>query len=147
MDTTLQWKSHIDLLLTKQNATCYDIRTLKYTVSQLVLFTVYFPYFHPIMSYGIIFWGASPHCNNIFKLQQNTKNTGEMESRTEVFGKLKILNFYSQYIYSLLCFACNNKERCICKLDIHGRHTRYGSDFHYPVSYLALIKKVHILWV
>jgi hypothetical protein len=29
---------------------------------------VYFFYFHLIMSYGIIFWGAAPHSINIFRL-------------------------------------------------------------------------------
>jgi hypothetical protein len=64
-----------------------------------------------------------------------------MESCRELFGKLKILTFYSQYIYSLLCLVCNNKEQYIHNLDIHGRNTRYGSDFHYPTSNLALCQK------
>ena len=49
----------------------------------------------------------------------------------------QILTLQSQYIFSLLCFVCNNKDRYIRNLDIHGRNTRYGSDFHYPTSNLA----------
>jgi hypothetical protein len=64
-----------------------------------------------------------------------------MESCRELFGKLKILTFYSQYIHSVLCFVCNNKEHYIHNLDIHDRNTRYGSDFHYPTSNLALYQK------
>jgi hypothetical protein len=64
-----------------------------------------------------------------------------MESCRELFGKLKILTFYSQYIYSLLCFVCSNKVQYIRNSDIRGRNTRYGSDFHYPVSNLALYQK------
>jgi hypothetical protein len=37
--------------------------------------------------------------------------------------------------------VCNNKEQYICNLDIHGRNTRYGSDFNYPTSNLALYQK------
>ena len=73
VDSTLQWKAHIDSLLIKLNAACYALRTLKPVVSQQVLVMVYFVYFHSIMSYGIIFWGSSPHCINIFRLQKTSK--------------------------------------------------------------------------
>jgi hypothetical protein len=73
VDSTLQWKAHIDSLLIKLNAACYALRTLKSIVSQQVLVVVYFAYFHSIMSYGIIFWGSSPHCINIFRLQKTSK--------------------------------------------------------------------------
>jgi hypothetical protein len=73
MDSTLQWKVHIDLLSTELNAACYALRTLKHKMSQQVLFMVYFYYFHSIMSYGIIFWGASTHCTNTFQKKQKTK--------------------------------------------------------------------------
>jgi len=66
MDSTLQWEAHIDSLLMKINAACYAWRTLKPIMSQQVLVMVYISYFHSIMSYGIIFWGASPHSINIF---------------------------------------------------------------------------------
>jgi hypothetical protein len=55
MDSTLQWKAHIDLLSMKLNATCYALRTIKHTLSQQVLVMVYFSYSHSITSYGITF--------------------------------------------------------------------------------------------
>jgi hypothetical protein len=70
------------------------------------------------------------------------KNTGKMESCRELFGKLKILTFYSQYIYLLLCSVCNIKGQYIHNLYIHGKNTRYGSDFHYPTSNLALYQRL-----
>jgi len=66
MDNTLQWIAHIDSLLMKLNVACYVLRTLIPTMSQQILVTVYFSYFHSIMSYDTIFWGASPHSINIF---------------------------------------------------------------------------------
>ena len=70
MDGTLQWQAHIHSLLLKFNATCYALRTVKLIMSQQILVTVYVSYFHLIMSYGIIFWGASPHNINICRLQK-----------------------------------------------------------------------------
>ena len=50
MDSTLQWKAHIDSLPMKLNAACYAWRTLQPIMSQ-VLVMVYISYFHSIMSY------------------------------------------------------------------------------------------------
>ena len=52
----------------KLNAACYVLRILKSIMSQQILVMVYFSYFHSIMYYGTIFWGASPHSINIFTL-------------------------------------------------------------------------------
>jgi hypothetical protein len=73
MDSILQWKAHIDLLSTKLNAVCYALRTVKHTLSQQVLVMVYSSYFHSILSLGIICWGASPSCINIFKVHKKNQ--------------------------------------------------------------------------
>jgi hypothetical protein len=100
VDSTLQWKAHIDSLLIKLNAACYAIRTLKTIVSQQVLVIVYFAYFHSIMSHGIIFLGVSPHSINIFRLQKKIlriiTNTSKNESCRKLFSKLKILTLQAQ---------------------------------------------------
>ena len=74
MGSTLQCKAHIDSLLMKLYTPCYALRTLKLITSQRVLVIVYFSYFHSIMSYCIIFWGASPHSISFFRLQQQKKH-------------------------------------------------------------------------
>jgi hypothetical protein len=74
MDSTLQWKAHILSLLMKNEAACYTLRTLKLIMSQEVSVMVYFPYFHSITSYSKIFWAASPHSINIFRLKKTIKN-------------------------------------------------------------------------
>ena len=53
------WKGHILDLSAKLNKACYAIRTIKSFMSLKALKTVYFSYFHSVMSYGIIFWGNS----------------------------------------------------------------------------------------
>jgi hypothetical protein len=70
LDSTLQWKGHIELITPKLCAACYALRTLSHNISRQVLVMVYFSYFHSIMSYGIIFWGTSAYSNNVFKLQK-----------------------------------------------------------------------------
>jgi hypothetical protein len=93
------------------------------------------------MSYGIIFWSASPHSINSFKFKKIITNTGKKELYRKLFSKLKTVTFQSQYIFSLLCFVCSNKEQYTLNLDIHCRNTMYGSDFNYPTSNLASYQK------
>ena len=45
VDSTLQWKAHIDSLLMKLTAACYALRSIKPILSQQVLVTVYFSLF------------------------------------------------------------------------------------------------------
>jgi len=57
MNYTLFWNNHIDLLVKKLSKACYIIRNAKSYMSALSLKMTYYAFFHPIMSYGIMFWG------------------------------------------------------------------------------------------
>jgi hypothetical protein len=76
-----------------------------------------FSCFDTHMSYSIIFWGISTYSMKIFKLQvmivRIMTNIRSRGSCREAFQELRILPFYSQYIYSLLTFVLNNTELCI----------------------------------
>jgi len=65
------------------------------------------------MSYGIMFWGNSPHRPVIFKMQKRVirilMEIGYRESCRESFKDLKILTLSSQYILSLLLFVVHNR--------------------------------------
>jgi hypothetical protein len=67
-DNHLNWKNHIDLMISKLNGACYTIRTLSHISSPGTLKSIYFAYFHSIMKYGIIFGGNSPNSKMIFTL-------------------------------------------------------------------------------
>ena len=70
IDSTLSWREHIVSLTSKLNKICYPIRAIKTFMTLNVLRTVYFSYFHSVMSYGIIFWGNLHLSNNIFKYKR-----------------------------------------------------------------------------
>jgi hypothetical protein len=75
---------------------------------------IYFPHFHSVLSYGIIFWGNSVHSKYIFIIQKRTiRVITESEIRDscwELCKKLQILPLYSQYIYSLFMFVVKNRD-------------------------------------
>jgi hypothetical protein len=61
LGTNLTWRNHIDYLHSKLCSASCAIRILKSFMPLSTLINTYFSYFHSIMSYGIIFWGTSPH--------------------------------------------------------------------------------------
>ena len=69
VDYKLSWSPHIARICSKLRSACYILRILKPTLTTQNLKTIYFAYFHSILSYGIIFWGNSTG-NEIFKLQK-----------------------------------------------------------------------------
>jgi len=81
---------------------------VKHFMSQDTLRTIYFSYFHSILSYGIIFWDNYAYSSSIFKIQKRMiriiMNARNRDSFRHLLKKLKILPLKSQYILSLLLF-------------------------------------------
>ena len=110
-----------------------------------VLKTVYFSYFHSIMSYGIIFWGNSHLSDNIFKIQKRIlriiTNKSQCESCQHLFKQLQILTLPSQYILSLLVFVAKNRNLFLSNSEIHNLNTWYNYNLHLPTTNLTLVQK------
>jgi hypothetical protein len=68
--------------------------------------SIYFEYFHSIITYGIIFWGNSSNSRKIFIMVRARHTT----SCRSLFQKLEILPVPCQYIFSLMNFLVNNQE-------------------------------------
>jgi hypothetical protein len=68
--STSSWSKNIEGLINKLSSVCYMLRSVKPYMSQVSLMMIYYALFHSAMSYGIIFWGNSPHSQKIFRLQK-----------------------------------------------------------------------------
>jgi len=145
IDSTLSWKNHITEITPKLNKACYVIRTLTFLISPEFLRTVYFSYFHSIMSYGMIFWGNSHHSVNIFKIQKRIiriiTNSNRNDTRHPLFKQLRILPLPSQYIFSILLFVVTNKKLFQLNSQVHNIHTRYNDNLHLLSTGLTLVQK------
>jgi len=112
IDISLSWKDHVDQLMLELGTECYAIRYVKQFMFHDTLSVIYFSYFHPIPSYGMIFWSNSAYRFNIFKIQKRIfgviMNARNRDSCLQLFKKLKILPLKSQYIFSLLLFIAKN---------------------------------------
>ena len=141
VDSSVSWKTHIKQMMYKLNRACYAIRHVKHFMSQDTLRTIYFSYFHSILSYGIIFWGNSSHSFNIFKVQKKAiriiMNASIKDSCRQLFKILNILPLKSQYIFSLLLFVAKNRDLYESNSEIHTVNTRYSSDLHTPMANLV----------
>jgi hypothetical protein len=147
LDNTFSWKSHVDAGVPRLISACFAVRAVKPFLSQESLKMVYFSYFHPIMSYGLVFGGNSYHSNTVFKLQKRIIR--DRESCREYFRKLIILPLKSLtlslsiyiYIYILLLFLINNRQHFKINSDMHNINTRNNLDFYYPQTRLSVYQK------
>jgi len=110
IDSSLSWNNHIDQMMFKLSRAYYAIRYVKQFMSHDTLRTIYFSYFHSILSYGIIFWGNSAYSSNIFKIQKRIigiiMNGRNIDSCHQLFKNLKILPLKSQYNFSPFIICC-----------------------------------------
>jgi hypothetical protein len=101
------------------------------------------------MSYGIVCWGISPSSTKVFKLPKKLiriMNNIRSRDSWDILKELKILPFYSQYIYSLLIFVLNNSELCITNSMVSNINTRQKNNFHLPLLRLTFYQKgVHYM--
>jgi hypothetical protein len=106
LDNSLSWKKHIEAIVSKFSAVTFTMRVLQPFLSLDSLKLIYYSYFHSILTYGIIFWGNTPHSNAIFKMQKRILRImvgiRNRDSCREYFKGLKILPLKSQYLLSLL---------------------------------------------
>jgi len=114
----LSWKQHIDSIIPRLNKACFAVRQVKPYMALEALKTIYFFYFHSVVTYGIIFWGNSVHSQYVFKIQKRMirliANLGVRNSCRCVFKELGILLLYSQYLYALLLFIAKHKIIMLC---------------------------------
>jgi hypothetical protein len=97
------------------------------------------------MTYGIISWGNSSRCIQVFRMQKEAiriiMGHGNKESCRNLFKELNILPLMSQYILSLLTFVSSNREQYFANSEIHNINTRHTSTRHLPRAHLNIFQK------
>ena len=106
---------------------------------------IYYSYLHSILTYGIIFWGNTPHSNVIFRMQKKMirimVGVRNRDSCREYFKRLKILPLQSQYLLSLLLFVAENVDYFRLNWEIYGFNTKNKSNLHLPHSKLTVFQR------
>lgn len=132
----MSWRTHADHLLSKLSSACYAVRVLKPFMSPNNFRLIHLSYIHSMITYGIMFWGISPHSKSVFKSQKVIRSISIWDSCREKFRELKILPLHSQYIFSLLLFVVKNKVLFKSNSDIHSLFIRYKTNLYPPLLHL-----------
>jgi hypothetical protein len=127
------------------NKSCYAIRAIKPFVSLKVLISIYFSYFHSLLTYGVMFWSNSHITKDILKIQKRVvriiTNNSRHESCRHLFKQLKILTLPLQYVFSVLVFIAMNRNLFLSNSDIHSFNTQNNLDLHLPSTHLTVVQK------
>lgn len=144
IDRKLQWHSHIAALAGKLSSAAYAIRKVRQLTDIDTARTVYFSYFHSIMSYGILMWGLAADINAIFILQKRAvRAIYQLSSKTSLRDKFKeigILTAASQFILNCILFVRRNINLYTKHGDLHGRNTRNRNNLIMPLYRLEKVR-------
>jgi hypothetical protein len=145
VEETLSWKCHINQILSRLSSACYAIKVITPLMPEDILKIIYHSYVHSIITYGIIFWGNSPHNTDIFKIQKRiirimTKSRSR-DSCRQLFKRLEILPLKSQYLFSVLLFVVKNKYLYTTNQESHNINTRSNINLHPPLCNLTIFLK------
>jgi hypothetical protein len=114
------------------------MRSIKPFMSHSTLKTTYYSYFNAIISYGLPFWGNSPHAIKIFRMQKRivriTMGCKSRVSCRNLFRGLEILPFESQYILSLMLFVVKYKNYFTLNSENYTKSKRQLNHFYQPIT-------------
>jgi hypothetical protein len=152
LQDSINWNCHIEHILPKLSSACYIMRNIKQIMPLNTLKTVYYSYFNAILTYGLPFWGNSPHSTKIFIMQKRIirimTGTNSRVSCRNLFKELGILPLVSLYILYLMLFVVKNKHLFTLNSDNYTRSTRQVNNLYYPVACLTLYQHgVHYMGV
>jgi len=111
---SINWSCHIEYIIPKQSSACYIMRSIKPFMFPNTLKTIYYSYFNANISYFLPFGGNSLYDIKIFRIQKRIvrimMGCKNGVSCRNVFRRLEILPFVSQYILLLMLFVVKNKN-------------------------------------
>jgi hypothetical protein len=95
MNENMKWTTHIRYLYSKLNKSFYIINSLRNSVNNSILRTMYFACFHSHLRYGVTLWGGDWEALILFRLQKTVVRVmckvRQSTSCRELFKGLKIL--------------------------------------------------------
>ena len=144
INDTINWKNHTDYVLPKLSTACHAMRIIKPYMPPETLKIVYHSTFNSVISYGLPFWGTSPHSKKIFQMQKRIvrimMGCRRLASCRNLFKNLKILPLMSQYIFSITMFIIKHKDQLTVNSEIHNINTRQHLNLHQPAPNLTGFK-------
>jgi len=109
IDSRLSWEGHFTSLRERLNRAIFALRRLKPFCSFYSLLSVYYGYFHSIISYAVLCWGNKQNLECALKLQKRAVRVlcglGPRDSCRERFLRLSIFTIVNVFIYKCGLYA------------------------------------------
>jgi hypothetical protein len=126
------------------------MRSIKPFISLNTLKTIYYSYFNSVIRYGLPFWGNSPHSIKIFRIQKRIIRVmvgcKSRVSCRNLFRRVEILPFLSQYIFSLMLFIIKNKNLFTLNSENHTKSTWQFNNLYHPITNFTIYQRgVHYM--
>lgn len=148
VDNRLNWNTHTQNVIVKLSRVIYLLRKLRLSVSNTMLTTAYYAFFHPHLLYGIRLWGNSSGASQVFICQKKAVRAimGAKNSVTcrQFFKDLKIMTLPSLYIYCNLIYVKENLENLNTRASIHSHETRNKNRLELPCCRLNKTLSSHL---
>lgn len=142
MDSTLSFNQHCEALARSLNSRCYQVRVLRTVLDTQQLRMFYFAQVHSRLSYGLRIWGGSAKMHDVFIVQKRILRTmvgvSNRHSCRQLFRGLDILPLPSMYIFQLILYVYESRERLSRRNELHTYNTRKGDEFSVPFRRLTL---------
>lgn len=134
LDYRISWNNHINNVCTKLSKSYFSIGTLKTTLTEEALLSVYYANVHSAIAYNIVSWGQATEIDRVFIIQKRIIrlmfNLTHNESCRHSFKNKKILTVTGIYLLKLLCYIHENKNQFITNNNIHTYLTRTRNHIH-----------------
>jgi hypothetical protein len=141
----LKWHAHIKFLCSSLSKTYYMIKALKHTVSNYMLWNIYFAHFQSKVRYGIVVWGGARESIKILRLQKKVVRMmlglKACESCRKKFKELRILTVISLYVLEVLCYMKKYRGSIMENSVIHEHNTQRKNDLHIQLCRTSSFQK------
>jgi len=145
LDNRLTWETHIQYLCKRLSRVLFLLRKLKTCVTQPVILSSYYAFFHSLLSYGIRLWGGASSSSSAFIWQKKAiriiNNLNHLQSCRESFSQLKIMTLPSMYIYTNLLHVKEYEHLYSDRAAVHNHNTRNKYCLNLPQFRLS--KSIH----
>lgn len=145
IDKHLNWSEQVDMICSKLGRACYALKELKKVADSSTLLAAYYGYFHSVMRYGLIFWGAAG-LGDVFIMQKRAvrilANLKVGDSCRGSFRTLGVMTLPALFVYECVCFVYRNKHLFNNCLADHAHDTRRKLySYNYPLHRTTLFER------